>query len=131
MNGQVYGPTRGAVLAVYNDNGTHKLSMKGHVEAESGKIGDWEIGEVNPDKSGKVGFFKKDTSINKGYCTGMVPYGDGGNVNIWAGASYNNQAMTPWEIYNALDASSLDTNTWSNYVPFYVTGNGEVHCSNI
>jgi hypothetical protein len=37
---------RGAVLAVYNDNGTQKLAVKGHVEADSGKIGNWNVGTI-------------------------------------------------------------------------------------
>lgn len=36
-------PTGGAVFAIYNDKGTHKLAVKGHIEAESGNIAGWKI----------------------------------------------------------------------------------------
>jgi hypothetical protein len=43
-----YGPTRGAVFAVYKDSDTeeHKLFVKGHIEATSGKIGEMTIEAV-------------------------------------------------------------------------------------
>lgn len=62
--------TKDAIFAIYNDpdlnedgtfkNNHYKLSMKGHIEAESGKIGDWEIHE-NFLGSGELG--KKNSFI--------------------------------------------------------------------
>lgn len=119
-------------LTILDDGSLYAQAAQiyGTVSAENGNIGGWTIGEVNPNMLNRIGLFKKDViSESEGYCTGMVPYGGKGNVNIWAGASYQGQAMTPWEIYNRLDELGADTNTWSDYVPFYVTGAGQIKAS--
>lgn len=54
-------PTGGAVLAVYKDGDTHKLSMRGHIEAESGIIGPLSISQQEGTEAGMVLYAKLPT----------------------------------------------------------------------
>jgi hypothetical protein len=87
--------------------------MKGHIEAESGTIGNWSIDWLH---SGHQNYGKGIYSFNGQKSSGLGGRGDGGSVVFWAGCP----GQTPWLV-----------NNYDQYTPFYVLEDGSVYCTNI
>jgi hypothetical protein len=96
------------VLAVYKEKNEHKLSMRGHVEAESGKLGKWVLSQNQIVNYGNLN--KQSGEREKSFC---MQVNDGSTVND-----------------NALAIGAVTEANWDS-AAFVVKHTGEVICKNI